>query len=38
MLTHGQQHVMSINATAKKDWAGEADMWGCSSPPGRQLI
>lgn len=27
MLTHGQQHVMSINATAKKDWAGEADMW-----------
>ena len=27
MLTHGQQHVMSINATAKKDWGGEADMW-----------
>ena len=27
MLTHGQQHVMSIDATAKKDWAAEADMW-----------
>jgi hypothetical protein len=27
MLTHGQQHVMSINATAKKDWSAEADMW-----------
>jgi hypothetical protein len=27
MVTHGQQHVMSIDATAKKDWSGEADMW-----------
>ena len=27
LLTHGQQHVMTIDATAKKDWAGEADMW-----------
>jgi len=27
MLTHGQQHVMSIDATAKKDWSHEADMW-----------
>lgn len=27
LLTHGQQHVMSIDATAKKDWSGEADMW-----------
>lgn len=27
MLTHGQQHVMSIDATAKKDWSREADMW-----------
>jgi hypothetical protein len=25
--THVQQHVMSIDATAKKDWSGEADMW-----------
>ncbi len=28
LTTHVQQHVMSINATAKKDWSGEADMWG----------
>ena len=27
LLTHGQQHVMSIDATAKKDWGKEADMW-----------
>ena len=27
MLTHGQQHVMSIDATTKKDWSHEADMW-----------
>jgi hypothetical protein len=27
LLTHGQQHVMSIDATAKKDWSAEADMW-----------
>ncbi len=27
LLTHGQQHVMAIDATAKKDWGGEADMW-----------
>jgi len=27
LLTHGQQHVMTIDAAAKKDWAGEADMW-----------
>jgi hypothetical protein len=27
LLTHGQQHVMSIDATAKKDWGHEADMW-----------
>lgn len=27
LVTHAQQHVMSIDATAKKDWAGEADMW-----------
>jgi hypothetical protein len=27
MLTHGQQHVLSINATANKDWSAEADMW-----------
>jgi hypothetical protein len=25
--THVQQHVMSIDATAKRDWSGEADMW-----------
>jgi hypothetical protein len=27
LLTHGQQHVMSIDDTAKKDWGAEADMW-----------
>ena len=27
LLTHGQQHVMSIDASAKKDWSREADMW-----------
>lgn len=27
LTTHVQQHVMSIDATAKKDWSGEADMW-----------
>jgi hypothetical protein len=27
LITHVQQHVMSIDATAKKDWGGEADMW-----------
>jgi len=27
LLTHGQQHVMSIDATTKKDWGHEADMW-----------
>jgi hypothetical protein len=27
LLTHGQQHIMSIDATAKKDWSAEADMW-----------
>ena len=27
LLTHGQQHVMSIDATAKRDWSHEADMW-----------
>lgn len=27
LLTHGQQHAMAIDATAKKDWSGEADMW-----------
>jgi hypothetical protein len=27
MVTHAQQHVMSIDATAKRDWGGEADMW-----------
>jgi hypothetical protein len=27
LLTHAQQHIMSIGATAKKDWAAEADMW-----------
>jgi hypothetical protein len=27
LLTHGQQHVMTIDATAKKDWGKEADMW-----------
>jgi hypothetical protein len=27
LLTHGQQHIMSIDDTAKRDWAAEADMW-----------
>ncbi len=27
LVTHAQQHMMSIEATAKKDWSGEADMW-----------
>jgi hypothetical protein len=27
LVTHAQQHVMSIDATAKRDWGGEADMW-----------
>lgn len=27
LVTHVQQHVMSIDATAKKDWGSEADMW-----------
>jgi hypothetical protein len=27
LVTHAQQHIMSINATTKKDWSGEADMW-----------
>jgi len=27
LLTHVQQHIASIDATAKKDWSGEADMW-----------
>ena len=27
LLTHAQQHIMSIDATAKKDWSAEADMW-----------
>ena len=27
LVTHAQQHIMAIEATAKKDWAGEADMW-----------
>ncbi len=27
LVTHGQQHVMTIDATAKKDWGSEADMW-----------
>jgi len=27
LVTHVQQHVMSIEATAKKDWSHEADMW-----------
>jgi hypothetical protein len=26
-VTHGQQHIMAIDATAKKDWSAEADMW-----------
>jgi len=27
LVTHAQQHMMSIDATAKKDWSAEADMW-----------
>ncbi len=27
LATHVQQHAMSIDAAAKKNWAGEADMW-----------
>ena len=27
LVTHVQQHVMSIDATSKKDWSREADMW-----------
>ena len=27
LVTHVQQHVMSIDAAAKKDWSREADMW-----------
>jgi hypothetical protein len=27
LVTHAQQHIVSIDATAKKDWSGEADMW-----------
>ncbi len=27
LVTHVQQHIMSIDAAAKKDWSGEADMW-----------
>lgn len=27
LVTHVQQHIMSIDATAKKDRSGEADMW-----------
>jgi hypothetical protein len=27
LLTHGQQHIMSIDATARKDWAAEAQGW-----------
>ncbi len=27
LATHVQQHVMSIDAVAKRDWSGEADMW-----------
>ncbi|HEX2714356.1 MAG TPA: hypothetical protein VHM88_19360 [Candidatus Acidoferrales bacterium] len=27
LVTHVQQHIMSIDAVAKKDWGGEADMW-----------
>ena len=27
LVTHVQQHVMSIDAMAKKDWSREADMW-----------
>ena len=27
LVTHVQQHVMSIDAVTKKDWSREADMW-----------
>jgi len=27
LVTHVQQHMMSIDAMAKKDWSREADMW-----------
>jgi len=27
LLTHGQQHIMMIDAVAKNDWAAEADSW-----------
>ncbi len=27
LVTHGQQHVMAIDAVAKKKWDDEADMW-----------
>jgi hypothetical protein len=27
LVTHAQQHIMFIDATAKKNWPGEADMW-----------
>lgn len=27
LLTHAQQHIMSIDDTAKKAWGDEADMW-----------
>lgn len=27
LVTHAQQHITSIEATAKKDWSAEADMW-----------
>lgn len=27
LLSHVQHHVMAIDATAKEDWAGEADAW-----------
>src|SRR6516165_2075467 len=27
MVTHAQQHIIAIDATAKKDWSAEADVW-----------
>ena len=27
LVAHAQQHIKAIDATAKKDWSGEADMW-----------
>jgi len=27
LVTHAQQHIMAIDATAKKDWSAEADVW-----------